>query len=260
MTPHLTKVAKAMLRRVFVCGNAGYFHDEVAGENWGGRKHSLVVLEKQGLLRSSRAKAPPRLLWHLDPADAGLVAPDHAERGVVAAGGQAGQCQGRGTCALVMDHGAHGVVANLDPPPVCSQHRWCWEQPRPTGRTLRSQTWGFDGRTIVADQRYDDLGRPIEVAPEGGDPVTIDYDPRLGAGGSVTGLSVLTSFGSGAKTRSDHDELGRPVVRAHRGFDGSWIEEATRYDLLGRPVLQTRPGFGAPSTAARGRVRVKVLP
>jgi len=67
MTPHLTKVAKAMLRRVFVCGNAGYFHDEVAGENWGGRKHSLVVLEKQGLLRSSRAKAPPRLLWHLTP-------------------------------------------------------------------------------------------------------------------------------------------------------------------------------------------------
>lgn len=67
MTPHLTKIAKAMLRRVFVCGNAGYFHDEVAGENWGGRKHSLVVLEKQGLLRSSRAKAPPRLLWHLTP-------------------------------------------------------------------------------------------------------------------------------------------------------------------------------------------------
>ena len=67
MTPHLTKVAKAMLRRVFVCGNAGYFHDEVVGENWGGRKHSLVVLEKQGLLRSSRAKAPPRLLWHLTP-------------------------------------------------------------------------------------------------------------------------------------------------------------------------------------------------
>ena len=67
MTPHLTKVARAMLRRVFVCGNAGYFHDEVAGENWGGRKHSLVVLEKQGLLRSSRAKAPARLLWHLTP-------------------------------------------------------------------------------------------------------------------------------------------------------------------------------------------------
>ncbi len=67
MTPHLTKVAKAMLRRVFVCGNAGYFHDDVAGENWGGRKHSLVVLEKQGLLRSSRAKAPARLLWHLTP-------------------------------------------------------------------------------------------------------------------------------------------------------------------------------------------------
>ena len=67
MTPHLTKIAKAMLRRVFVCGNAGYFHDEVAGENWGGRKHSLVVLEKQGLLRSSRAKAPARLLWHLTP-------------------------------------------------------------------------------------------------------------------------------------------------------------------------------------------------
>lgn len=67
MMPHLTKIARAMLRRVFVCGNAGYFHDEVAGENWGGRKHSLVVLEKQGLLRSSRAKAPPRLFWHLTP-------------------------------------------------------------------------------------------------------------------------------------------------------------------------------------------------
>jgi RHS repeat-associated protein len=107
-----------------------------------------------------------------------------------------------------------------------------------------------DANGVRTQARYDDLGRPIEVVPEGGDPVTIDYDPRLGAGGSVIGLSVLTTLGSGAKTRSDHDELGRPVVRAHRGFDGSWIEEATRYDLLGRPVLQTRPGFGAPSTAA----------
>lgn len=63
--------------------------------------------------------------------------------------GWGGQCQGRGTCALVMDHGAHGVVANLDPPPVCSQHRWCWEQPRPTGRTLRS-LWGDGSGALFA--------------------------------------------------------------------------------------------------------------
>ena len=31
------------------------------------------------------------------------------------------------------------------------------------GHVLRSQTWGYDGRAIIADQRYDGLGRLKET-------------------------------------------------------------------------------------------------
>ncbi|MEO7593486.1 MAG: RHS repeat-associated core domain-containing protein, partial [Byssovorax sp.] len=41
--------------------------------------------------------------------------------------------------------------------------------------------------------------------------------------------------------------FGRAVGRGHRGFDGSWIEEATGYDLLGRIIAATRPDINAPS-------------
>lgn len=70
----LSKVTKEMLRRVFVSGNAGYFHGAVAGERWGQRKHCLDALKLQGLLRSSTTREqPPRLLWHLTPQGAQLT-------------------------------------------------------------------------------------------------------------------------------------------------------------------------------------------
>ena len=70
----LPKTSKEMMRRVFVAGNAGYFHDEVAGESWGVRKRCLDGLKAQGLLRTSTTKGqPPRILWHLTPQGAALT-------------------------------------------------------------------------------------------------------------------------------------------------------------------------------------------
>lgn len=70
----LSKVAKDMLRRVFIAGNAGYFHGEAAGERWGARKRCLDLLKAAGLLRTSTTKEhPPRLLWHLTAQGAQLA-------------------------------------------------------------------------------------------------------------------------------------------------------------------------------------------
>ncbi|MEO7332297.1 MAG: hypothetical protein ABI193_27220, partial [Minicystis sp.] len=104
-----------------------------------------------------------------------------------------------------------------------------------------------DTNGVRAQARYDDLGRVVDMVPEGGDHVTIDYAPRVGEGGTVVGLSVTTSRGSGEQRRVDFDELSRPIGHGHTSFDGTWIEEATRYDLLGRTAQQTRPGLGEPS-------------
>jgi DNA-binding PadR family transcriptional regulator len=53
-----------LVKRVFVAGNAGYFHAEQP--NWQGGLRTLKSLEMAGILRSSRtAESPPRLPWHL---------------------------------------------------------------------------------------------------------------------------------------------------------------------------------------------------
>lgn len=65
----LRKQGKDMLRRVFVSGNAGYFHNEQDGESWEGRKRSLDALKRYGFVRMSVTKEhPPRRLWHLTAA------------------------------------------------------------------------------------------------------------------------------------------------------------------------------------------------
>lgn len=70
----LRRTTKEMLRRVFVCGNAGYFHGEVARKRWGWRKRCLDLLAAAGLLRTSPTREhPPRLLWHLTPKGAQLT-------------------------------------------------------------------------------------------------------------------------------------------------------------------------------------------
>ncbi|MFO0759772.1 MAG: RHS repeat-associated core domain-containing protein [Byssovorax sp.] len=120
--------------------------------------------------------------------------------------------------------------------------RWVLREPA-YGVALAAE----DENGARVQMRYDELGRPIEQVREGGDRAVIDYDPRPGEPGVVAGLSVHTTYDSGVESRADLDELERAIGGGHRGFDGSWIEQTTRYDLLGRVALRSRPDFGKPS-------------
>jgi RHS repeat-associated protein len=74
------------------------------------------------------------------------------------------------------------------------------------GRVLRTLTWGFDGRAIISDQRYDALGRPYES-----DQPRYENEPAYLA------------------SRQQHDELNR--VTAHTTLDEAGAERTltTRY-------------------------------
>ncbi len=137
----------------------------------------------------------------------------------------------------------------------------------PTERVYPSETWNDlgqasftlfdpargvvlareDANGLQAHSRYDDLGRMVEAKPEGQSPVKLSYSPRTAFGGAILGRSVHTTLATGSESRLDRDLLGRTIGRGHQGFDGSWMEEATRYDLLGRVINVTRPGEKKPS-------------
>ncbi len=103
------------------------------------------------------------------------------------------------------------------------------------GRTLRSQTWGFDGRVIVADQRYDDLGRPWETD-----------QPRYS--GDTAHLA----------SRQAYDELGR--VTKVTSLDDDGAEQALTTSYQGMVTVVTN-ALGQKRTDKRdvlGQVRAVV--
>jgi hypothetical protein len=104
-----------------------------------------------------------------------------------------------------------------------------------------------DANGLQEHARYDDLGRLIQRVPEGAASVDVSYAPRTTSSGAVIGRSIHAVSATGSASRTDQDRLGRTVGRAHQGFGGSWIEEATIYDVLGRVVTRTRPDMDKPS-------------
>ena len=105
-----------------------------------------------------------------------------------------------------------------------------------------------DANGLQVHYRYDDLGRMVGALPEGQSAVKLSYEPRTTESGAIVGQSIYTALATGSASRSDRDLLGRSIGSGHKGFDGTWNEEATRYDLLGRVVNVTRPGEEKPST------------
>ena len=83
------------------------------------------------------------------------------------------------------------------------------------GRTVRTASTGFDGRTVLADTRYDALGRALWTSR-----------PRF-----TSGPLYLTAF--------EHDALGREVSRREQRAGGGWRETRTAHD--GLTVTVTAP-------------------
>jgi RHS repeat-associated protein len=111
-----------------------------------------------------------------------------------------------------------------------------------------------DENGVETRWRYDDLGRPVMTARDGAGSVTMQYSPRLGAGGDVVGVQVDVAEQAGGASCASYDELGRKVGSCRSGFKGSSIVQAVQYDNLGRVYAVSRPGVGAPSTVSTSYV------
>ena len=83
------------------------------------------------------------------------------------------------------------------------------------GRTVRAASTGFDGRAVLADTRFDALGRVASVSRS-----RFDGDPVY-----------VTAF--------EHDALGRETRRREQRKGGGWRETLTAYD--GVSVTVTAP-------------------
>jgi hypothetical protein len=108
---------------------------------------------------------------------------------------------------------------------------------------------------------FDPFGLPVKVESRGTTSALIEpavetavsqYDGEkcsvelgvIGGGGETLARYCTTTVKSGAPTTvSWHDEFGRVVKRAQRGFDGSFIVAKTEYDLMGQVARQSMPRY-----------------
>jgi YD repeat-containing protein len=93
----------------------------------------------------------------------------------------------------------------------------------------------MDPNGVKSTLKYDGFGRIRSVQPDGGALVQVSYeaDDRVHLG-HPRGIAVRADDSGGGANITYHDELGRVVEEAERGFDGQWIHNETRFDMFGR--------------------------
>ncbi len=104
----------------------------------------------------------------------------------------------------------------------------------------------MDPNGVQSHLTYDGFGRIRSVKPDGGAGVSLSYeaDDRVHPG-HPRGVAVRTVDDGGGANITYHDELGRVVEEAERGFDGQWIHTEARFDMFGRVAAVYRPGVGS---------------
>jgi RHS repeat-associated protein len=135
------------------------------------------------------------------------------------------QCQGdcpAGAVTAEINDSFHGVDRIAVPQIVYRDN---------AGHVLRTQTWGYDGRAIVSDQRYDSLGRLYEADQPRFD-LDASYLARRQLYDALGRVKVLTTF----------DDTGaHDTITTYKGFviEMTNPKAQTRldsYDVLGRVV------------------------
>jgi RHS repeat-associated protein len=98
-----------------------------------------------------------------------------------------------------------------------------------SGRTVRSQTWGFDGRKVVTDTVYDALGR-----------VYAEHRPRyISDSAALDALPAAPVAGAVLQSLTTYDELDRPLTQ--QAPDNTGTLQTTTHTWSGDTHLTKNP-------------------
>ncbi|WP_338673859.1 RHS repeat-associated core domain-containing protein [Streptomyces sp. SCSIO 30461] len=103
-------------------------------------------------------------------------------------------------------------------------------------------TQNADG--VQSATQFDELGRPVHIAPDGQTPTSITYSNRPDTAGGTNGTTTVSVTGPHT-SKASTDATGRSLETRATGFDGTLqLQSQTRYDTLGRTARTTLPAPG----------------